>query len=77
MMSSDAERIVIQRIATFEAERNESPGRVRVGRAIYRAVLEASKTGAGAWFDLKVGGFRVLLDLELRDNEALADAFQN
>ncbi len=77
MSPSDAERIVIDRIAAFEIERNESPGRIRVGRAIYRAVVDASNIGAGLLFGLKVGGSRVLLDLQLRDNEALADAFQN
>jgi hypothetical protein len=77
MNSLDAERIVIDRIAAFEAERNESPGRIRVGRTVYRAVVDASNAGAGLLFDLKVGGARVLLDLQLLDNEAFADAFQN
>ena len=75
MNPSEAERIVIDRIAAFEAERNELPGRVRVGRAIFRAVVDASNAGAGLLFNLKVGGSRVLLDLQLRDNEAYADAF--
>jgi hypothetical protein len=75
MNSSDAERIVIDRIAAFETERNELPGRVRVGRTIYRAVVEASNAGAGLLFSLKVGGSTVLLDLQLHDNEAHADAF--
>ena len=75
MIPSDAERIVIDRIAAFEAERSELPGRIRVGRTIYRTVVDASNAGAGL-FDLKVGGSRVLLDLQLRDNEAVADAFQ-
>lgn len=75
MKSSDAERIVIERIAAFEAERNELPGRVRVGRTIYRAVVDASNAGAGLLFGLKVGGSTVLLDLQLLDNEAYADAF--
>jgi len=75
MNPSEAERIVIDRIAAFEAERNELPGRVRVGRAIFRAVVDASNAGAGLLFNLKVGGSRVLLDLQLQDNEAYADAF--
>ncbi len=75
MNPSEAERIVIDRIAAFEAERNESPGRVRVGRAIFRAVVDASIVRAGLLFDLKVGGSTVLLDLQLRDNEAYADSF--
>ena len=75
MNPSDAERIVIDRIASFEAEKNELPGRVRVGRAIYRAVLDASNVSGGPLFALKVGGSRVLLDLQLSDSEAFADAF--
>jgi hypothetical protein len=75
MNPSEAERIVIDHIAAFEAERNESPGRVRVGRAIFRAVVDASTVRSGLLFDLKVGGSTVLLDLQLRDNEAYADSF--
>ena len=77
MIPRDAERIVIDRITAFEAERNELPGRIRVGRTVYRMLVDASNTGAGLLFDLKVGGSRVLLDLQLRDNEAIADVFQS
>ena len=77
MIPCDAERVVIDRIAAFEAERNELPGRIRVGRTVYRVLVDASNAGEGLLFDLKVGGSRVLLDLQLRDDEAVADLFQS
>jgi hypothetical protein len=38
-------------------------------------VVDASNAGAGLLFNLEVGGSRVLLDLQLHDTEAYADAF--